>query len=179
MGNSVLEEFKELLKDHPHRVSEAAAYYEALLQGDTYLKALYIIPGVCEMLAALSKEYILCVVSGASRRLIEKRIMPKFNIPRVFSGILSSGDFNDPTKQKPHPHMITMLLAEHNILPSEAICVGDATADVQMSRAAGVTPVVVLTGHLTKEEARMLGVTYILPEVTHLGEILSQFASPR
>jgi len=50
--------------------------------------------------------------------------------------------------------------------------VGDAENDVQMARNAGIEPIVVLTGHLNKDKAESLGVENILPDITHLSNIL-------
>jgi len=39
-------------------------------------------------------------------------------------------------------------------------------ASFEMARSAGVTPIVVLTGHLDREEARELGMEHIVEDVT-------------
>jgi len=171
-GGSIEEECKELLKDRPDLVEEAAAYYVKLLNSETYLGALSVIPGVQDCLMQLSQQRTLCVVSGASRSLIQESIMPRFNIPEIFARILSSGDFDEPGKQKPSPYMLQLLLQEYKLEPWQAVYVGDAESDVKMAQAAKVTPVVVLTGHLTREEAQELGVEFIIPDVTHLPHIL-------
>ena len=50
--------------------------------------------------------------------------------------------------------------------------VGDAENDVLMAKGADVTPIVVLTGHLTKEQAENLGVKFIIPDITRLEDVL-------
>jgi phosphoglycolate phosphatase-like HAD superfamily hydrolase len=60
------------------------------------------------------------------------------------------------------------------VRPDETIYVGDATTDVQMARSAGVTPIVVLTGHLSKKEAHHLGVTWIISDITLLPTVLTK-----
>jgi len=174
-GGSIFEECKELLKDHPYLVAQAVDYYVTLLNSETYLGTLSVIPGVQQSLEELNRRYTLCVVSGASRSLIQQKIMPRFNIPNVFARILSSGDFAEPVKQKPNPYMLELLLQEYGLKPWQALYVGDATGDVQMAQAAGVQPVVVLTGHLTKQEAQELGVELIIPDITHLPGVLHSF----
>ncbi len=50
--------------------------------------------------------------------------------------------------------------------------VGDAKNDVLMAQSAGVEPIVVLTGHLKKEEAVELGLNNIIPTVAHLLNVI-------
>lgn len=64
-------------------------------------------------------------------------------------------------------------MQDQNIKPEETVFVGDAKSDVEMARAAGVTPIVVLTGHLTKLEAEDLSVRYIIDDVTQLEKVLN------
>ena len=97
--------------------------------------------------------------------------MPKFEVPDVFSTIISSYDVSNPELQKPHPHIANTILEKHWVSPEEAILVGDARGDVAMARAAWVTPVVVLTGYLSQEEAENLEVEYILRDVGKIGTL--------
>lgn len=52
---------------------------------------------------------------------------------------------------------------------------GDAASDMQMARNAGVTPVAVLTGHLSRQQAEELGVKHIIENVTLLEGELKTF----
>lgn len=49
---------------------------------------------------------------------------------------------------------------------------GDARGDVTMARDAGLLPIVVLSGHLSKIEAEKLKVKHIIKDVTHLESVL-------
>lgn len=64
------------------------------------------------------------------------------------------------------------LLKHFNVSKDEVIYVGDAERDVKTANNAGVRPIVVLTGHLTKNEAEKLGGEYIVDDITHLEETL-------
>lgn len=55
---------------------------------------------------------------------------------------------------------------------AETIMVGDARNDVMLARNAGILPVVVLTGHLSRFEAEELAVKDIIEDVTHLERVL-------
>ncbi len=52
--------------------------------------------------------------------------------------------------------------------------VGDAKNDVLMGQAIGATPVVVLSGHLNREQAEELGVEHIIPDVTQIETVLAR-----
>ncbi len=97
--------------------------------------------------------------------------MPRFSIPSVFIDIVSSYAL-DASLVKPSPFAVSMLAAKHGVEPSDAVVVGDAENDMQMAIAAGATPIAVLTGHLSAEQATELGIRYIIPDVTHLENIL-------
>ena len=75
---------------------------------------------------------------------------------------------------KPHPYMLEVIMKKkQKVKPSETIFVGDALTDVQTAINANVTPVVVLTGHLLRDEAEKLNTKWILQNVTHLPKILN------
>jgi HAD superfamily hydrolase (TIGR01549 family) len=166
------EEFKELLKEHPELIDQACQIYEKE-KTDIFLKSLSILPGTQELLSKLSKKYKLAVSSGNTLDMIQNRIIPHFHIPNVFSQILSSHEISDPEKMKPHPYMLNVIMEKEKVTPQETIFVGDAKTDVQMARSANVTPVVVLTGHLSKAEAENLEVKFIIPDILALPSILN------
>ncbi|NOQ37957.1 HAD hydrolase-like protein [archaeon] len=171
-GKSHREELKELLKENLHLLDKACDIYEERLSGDTFVNCLSIVEGVSELLSRISRKYMLSVATGMNPEILKEKIMPKFNIPQVFTHIISAYDIKDPDMQKPHPYSINYILEKQGIRPENAIMVGDARGDVLMARAAGVTPVVVLTGHLSRGEAEDLGVRYIISDITKIEKVL-------
>ncbi|MFZ6035354.1 MAG: HAD family hydrolase [Patescibacteria group bacterium] len=167
-------ELTELLKEKPELIDKACEiFYQNKFETNTFLNALSEVEGVNEMLERLSKKYKLAVATGNQREMLNK-IIAKFSIPNVFSQVITSHD-NIPTeKTKPHPYMLEVILKEQGIKNTEAVYVGDAETDVLMARNAGVTPIVVLTGHLSKENAEKLGVKHIVHNVTQIEEILKE-----
>lgn len=176
-GRSHREELGALLEEYPELVDKACEIYESLLFGDTFVNCLSIVPGSIDLLDRLYGEYVLGVVTGAHPKILREHVIPKFGIPDVFSEIITAYDIDDPEKTKPHPHTAQLIMEKHGISPEEAILVGDARADVLMAQAAGVTPVVVLSGHLKREDAEALGVRYIISTVSHLEEVLDEINS--
>jgi phosphoglycolate phosphatase len=106
--------------------------------------------------------------------MIQEVVMPHFNIPDIFSQIITSHDIEDQEMTKPHPYMLETIMKTQGVKPEETIFVGDAKTDVQMAYNAQVTPIVVLTGHLNREEAEALEVKYIIPDVTKLETVLNK-----
>lgn len=91
-------------------------------------------PDVIDVLDQLSAEFELGIVtSGSKSRVL--RDMDRLEIHRYFS-ILVTGD--DITEPKPAPQGLQMAMEYLSISPVEAVYVGDAHADFEMSRAAGV-----------------------------------------
>ncbi|MBI2028354.1 MAG: HAD family hydrolase [Candidatus Levybacteria bacterium] len=172
-GSPVEEELGELLQEHPQLLDEAVVNYERILFSNTFVDCLSLVEGARSLLKRLSENYTLTVATGINPRLLKEKIMPKFDIPPVFSQIVSVYDVPDKDKGKPHPFMVEQILTAQHVLPEEAVLVGDARNDVLMARAAGVTPIVVLTGHLNETEAREMGIPHIIPDVTHLERVLS------
>jgi HAD superfamily hydrolase (TIGR01509 family) len=166
-------ELENLLRERPGLVDRACALYEEKFFGGTFVEALSYVAGANELLERLKGRYTLAVATGAHPVVLRERVMPKFGVPDVFAQIVSGYDIDDVAKQKPHPHMLEKIMAEQGAMPEETVMVGDAASDVKMARNAGVTPVVVLTGHLSRAEAEALGVEWIAEDVSRIEPILA------
>jgi phosphoglycolate phosphatase-like HAD superfamily hydrolase len=175
-GQTAREELRGLLTERPDLIEEALCRYEQILMGDSFVDCLSIVPGSVELLMDLQRHYTLTIATGINPRLLEEKIMPRFGIPPVFAQIVSVYDTQDPAKAKPNPYMVETILGKQGVSAAEAVLIGDARGDVLMARAVGVLPIVVLTGHLTREQAVELDVRYIIPDVTHLTEVLPQLS---
>lgn len=176
-GKGHVKGLEALLKDHSDLVPTAAKKWEDLVYGDTFVNKLSLVEGSVSLLQDLAKDYTLAIATGGDTRIIRDRVFPKFQIPDVFVQMMSTYELDDPLKGKPHPHMLEKIIKTQNIPPEEAIMVGDARNDVLMAHAAGVEPVVVLTGHLSRQEAEEMGVRYIIEDVTKLENILEKISA--
>ena len=168
------EELAELLKEHPELIEKAAEIYEEHLFGDTYVNAQTEIKGVNEVLLRLKEKYILTVATGAHPKILKEKVIPKFTIPNVFAEIVSSYDITDSEKRKPHPYIIQKMMQDQHVKPEETVFVGDARSDIEMARAAGVTPIAVLTGHMSSKDTEELEVQYVIQDVTYIENILEE-----
>lgn len=173
-GQPHREELRELLKEKPELLDQACDIYEKKLFGNTFVDCLSLVPGAIELLYYLNKKYILAVATGLNSTIMKERVIPKFKVPNVFSQIISTYDIEDPKNHKPSPFIANEILKHHGVLPDEALLVGDAENDVLMAQSANIIPVVVLTGHLNKEEAKKLNVKYIIDNVTKINKVLEE-----
>jgi phosphoglycolate phosphatase-like HAD superfamily hydrolase len=165
-GKSFREEIKELLKENLGFVDEACEIFEKEYWGNTFVDALTVIDGTNEMLLRLKEKYVLAVATGNHHKMLKERIIPHFQIPDVFAQIISSHEIEDQDKAKPHPYMLETIMKQQDISAEETVYVGDAKTDVQMAFSARVTPIVVLSGHLNRQEAEKLQVKHIIDNVT-------------
>jgi pyrophosphatase PpaX len=91
-------------------------------------------PNVLTTLDQLSNEYEMGIVtSGSKSRVL--RDMDRLDIHKYFSALVTGDDITEP---KPTPQGLMMAIEHLSIMPNEAVYVGDAHADFEMSRAAGV-----------------------------------------
>lgn len=167
------EELKNLLREHPELINNGCTIYEDLFFNGEFVKSLTLVNKSVDLLKRLKEKYILAVATGAHPKVLKEEVFSKFGIPDVFSEIIFTYEIDNPELHKPHPYMLETIMKHQGATPEETIFVGDAGNDVQMALNAHVQPVVVLTGHLTKEEAEKMGVKDIIPDVTHLEEILN------
>jgi len=91
-------------------------------------------PGVTEMLDDLSKIYQLGIVTSGSKSRVLRDI-GRLDVHKYFSTLITGDDIARP---KPDPQGLNKALDQMSIAPAEAIYVGDAHADFEMARAAGV-----------------------------------------
>lgn len=171
-GKIYKEEIKSLLIEYPELVEKATKIYEKVFWGDIFINNLKIISGTNQLLLRLKKKYLLAISTGNETKMIKEKIMTKFKIPDVFSELISSCDIENQKKTKPHPYMLKVIMTKLKVSPEETILVGDAIGDVIMAKNAKVTPIVVLTGQLSKQKAQELGVKYIVNNVTEIEQIL-------
>lgn len=91
-------------------------------------------PGVAEVLARLSGEYILGIVTSGSKKRVLNDI-DRLDIASFFRVLVTGDDIVNP---KPAPEGLEIALRELSIRADEAVYVGDALADFEMASAAGV-----------------------------------------
>lgn len=173
-GKGYKQQLAFLLEERPQLLEKAIAAYEYLYHNTTTFEAkIQLVPGAEETLERLSRSYTLAIASGMMRKSMEQ-LLKKFSLKEYFTHVFTIDDVTDLTHMKPSPYMVQEIMKLTNNTPEEALCIGDAVGDMVMAKAAGVTPVAVLTGHLTREEAEKLGVKHIIADITKLEGIITK-----
>lgn len=171
-GSSHVDEIKALLVDNPELVDEACELYERHLFGTTFADCLSLVDGSIALLERLVKKYKLALSTGVHPKLLHEVIMPRFNIPNVFSQIVTSYDLDDSSLAKPDPFSALKIMEDQNAHTYETVMVGDASNDMKMAKAANIGQIAVLTGHLSRSQAEELGVENIVDDVTKIEPVL-------
>src|SRR5688572_15454912 len=97
--------------------------------------------GMRELLQDLSKNHLLAIATGKSRRGLD-RALDSSKLKPYFA----SSRCADETNPKPHPAMLFELLEELQTDAKSALMVGDTSHDLGMARAAGVDALAVTYG---------------------------------
>lgn len=160
-----------LLKEHPYLIKSAINSYKKCYDSLFFTDNIKIIEGALDSLKKLSKKYKLAIASGMKRKSLE-HYLAKFNLTDYFEHVISSEDIKNPEDKKPAPFMLNFLLKKFGIDKKCAVYVGDGTSDIKMARTAEIEPIIVLTGHLSKKEAKELGVEKIIPDINYLEKVL-------
>ena len=94
----------------------------------------YLFTGVRDALVQLKQRYVLGLVTSGSKSRVE-RDLDKTGIKPYFKAVVTGDDTRRP---KPDPDGLEAALGMLALRPDEAAYVGDANADHEMARSAGV-----------------------------------------
>jgi phosphoglycolate phosphatase len=108
--------------------------------------------GMEELLLRLSKERLLSIATGKSRRGLERSLDAT-----GVRGLFAASRCADETTPKPHPAMLLELMEEVGVAPRSVLMIGDTSHDMEMARAAGVDGLAVTYGAHPEAELRACG----------------------
>jgi HAD superfamily hydrolase (TIGR01509 family) len=133
-----------------------------------YSKQSRLFEGVIELLEKLSIKYKLAILTSGSR-VDTSELMREFKVDRFFSKLVSADDVE---KTKPDPEGIEKILAEFNLLPSQAIYLGDLPLDMKPGKFLGCNTYAVSTGLVTIDDLQKENPDKIFRHVTELATVL-------
>jgi phosphoglycolate phosphatase len=125
--------------------------------------------GMAELLRNLSKDHILAIATGKSRKGLERAL--------AASGVgdcFSASRCADETNPKPHPAMLLELMDELELEAQGVLMIGDTSHDMEMARGAGVDGLAVTYGAHPEEELRSCGPRDCVSSVEALTEWLKR-----
>jgi phosphoglycolate phosphatase-like HAD superfamily hydrolase len=123
-----------------------------------------IVPGVCEMLAALSTRYPLAIVTARGQRSTQF-FLDSYQLAAFFKAVATEQTCEHT---KPYPDPILWAAQQMNVPPQQCLMVGDTTVDIRAGRAAGTQTVGVLCGFGQEAELARAGADLILPTTAAL-----------
>jgi N-acetyl-D-muramate 6-phosphate phosphatase len=130
-----------------------------------------LIPGVCEMLQQLPRQYRLGIVTTRSHHHIAGFLAQFPDIAPLFE--VSCGT-QDTRRLKPHPAPIQKAANRLNLPESACLMVGDTSVDMHAARRAGAWRIGVLCGFGQEAELRRAGAQMILANTADLAKYLLQ-----
>lgn len=123
--------------------------------------------GMRQLLEDLSKQHLLAIATGKSRRGLDHDL--EFH---SLKPLFAASRCADETNPKPHPAMLLEIIEELSCLKDEVLMVGDTSHDLEMARAAGVDALAVTYGAHAEEGLRACGPLGCLSSVTQLSQWL-------
>lgn len=142
---------------------------------EVYLDKTRFLDGAREVLDGLSSKGILLGVASNKFGKFSRGALAHLGVSNYFKSIVGAGDV---LRNKPFPDMIYAVLKEMDLLPEEAVFVGDTLTDIETGRQAGVDVFALPTGFYSKLELskgkpkRILNnLKDLLPEINPLSSL--------
>ena len=133
--------------------------------------AMLLFPGIRELLDALSRDRMLAIATGKSRRGLE-RALDADGLRSFFSASRCA----DETNPKPHPAMLLELMRQIAVGKENTLMIGDTSHDLEMANAAGVDALAVSYGAHPEQGLRACGPRACVSSVPELEEWLRKNA---
>jgi phosphoglycolate phosphatase len=147
------------------RYPEFVASYRSHFQ--TRKDSMQLFDGMRALLEGLARKHLLAIATGKSRRGLDRDL--EFHGLRP---LFVASRCADETNPKPHPAMLTELMAELCTAKVETLMVGDTSHDMEMARAAGVDALAVTYGAHPEAGLRACAPLECLSSVRELTEWL-------
>ncbi len=130
-----------------------------------------IFPGLKELIQSIkSKQVPLAIYTGKGRDSTEITL-EKIGVKDYFDLIISGDDVKI---HKPSPEGIERFVEMFNLNKENVLMIGDAPADVQASRSAGVKCASVLWDSYARDEVAKMGADYIFETVEELKKFMEE-----
>ncbi len=128
-------------------------------------------PGIPETLKALRDmklKIALCTISGEKAM---RYILERFHLEQFFDAVITRENVSEV---KPHPDHLEAVLEALNVLPQNAVLVGDSVRDVVCANHLKVLAVGVTTGLSSVEELTLSGAHYIASSANDTPSLILQ-----
>ncbi|MDQ0195058.1 phosphoglycolate phosphatase [Paenibacillus wynnii] len=130
-----------------------------------------VIEGIPQLLENLQNQGYLMYVATSKPTVFAEQIMKHYKLDSYFQHI--AGSNLDGTRSKKQ-EVIQYVLDHNNILPEQALMVGDREHDIIGAKACGVESIGVTFGYGSESELNNAGADQIADQVEDIGVIISQ-----
>ena len=120
-----------IFRESPH--FEEAERYRLQMDYTPFIKDMIMAPGLEDLLLKLQPEFHLAVATNRSNTIDE--VLGQNGLAGLFDMVVSSLDVKNP---KPHPESIFKILSFFELMPTQAIYIGDSSVDYDAAKASGV-----------------------------------------
>lgn len=145
-------------------------YFDLVTAG---IRAAKLFEGSETMLKDLQQRGLRLAVVTSARQTLTEEYLEALRLDGYFEVIVGMSAQFQP---KPAPDLVQAALSQLNCQPSEAIMVGDTTADVQAAHAADVRCIGITHGFATKDELQQAGADYLIDSLAELPALLKKIA---
>lgn len=169
VGRGITRLIEDLIKPYPeipvNNVIERFLYhYERHIIDNTRPYA-----GVKETLEKL-RDYKKAVISN-KREYLSKKTLEGLGLLKYFDIVLGS---DSTPEKKPSPVPVRLVLEKLNVLPHEAVIIGDSDLDIKAGKAAGVLTIAVSYGYRPRE--LLLEADHIIDSIKELPGLLESLS---
>ena len=165
IGLPLEECFVKLLGVDDAMAARCAEVYRRVFDEDNHPGVVTLFPHVLETLAALHDRGLQLAICSSRARPTLDGFVRTFCLEDWFSMVVGA---NDVRHHKPHPEPVQVILKQLNILPGEALVVGDASYDILMGLHAGCRTCGVTYGNQSSADLRAAGADFLIDDFADL-----------
>lgn len=151
IGSHLKDIFRHFVPEN--RIQESIDIYRKYYLKKQYSGEVLLFPGVKETLATLAKKYPLGIVT-TKLASVSQDLLKDLEVFDLFQTVVGA---EDVSKCKPNPEPLFLACSRMNIIPSDAIYVGDSIHDAQAAQNANILFFGVTTGTGTKKDLEEYG----------------------
>ncbi|MAD58384.1 MAG: HAD family hydrolase [Porticoccus sp.] len=150
-------------------MSMCASYSRIFIELDNNPSPMF--SGALGLLQDLKKEgYYLAIATGKSRKGLNRALLA-----HKLNKFFDASRCSDETKSKPNPLMLNEILEELNILPKNAIMIGDTSYDLQMALNANMPSIGVSYGAHKSECLKKYDPLICIKKIEEIKYIVKQY----
>ncbi len=170
-GKPLVEVFKgshRRFRDDENMLEVMYTNFMGLANTEEFAESFKTFDGIKGTLGKLRGKYKLAVGSGNSRKLL-LRFLDKLGLTDYFDMVISGDEVENG---KPNPDMLLKIRDRFGVRSGEAVYVGDSKNDIDAAKRAKMRSVAVLSGALSRQQAKRMDPDFIIEDATHLPEVL-------